>query len=90
MIIRIALLILLVFIAPVSVADEEQRPGNEVEPVTQAVPDQKLEDEAALNEDPEAQRRTRAEAATGAEDEWLEMYGSVRVHAINRFDIAKR
>ncbi|NNK37556.1 MAG: hypothetical protein HKP03_03690 [Xanthomonadales bacterium] len=46
-------------------------------------------DEAALNEDPEAQRRTRIEERPLLRALWpnLEYYGSVRLHLINNFDI---
>lgn len=44
--------------------------------------------EAALNEDPEAQRRTRIEEEPELRSLWpsIEFYGSVRLHAINNFD----
>jgi predicted porin len=45
-------------------------------------------EEAALNEDPEAQRRARIEEAPELRSAWpnFEFYGSVRLHAINNFD----
>jgi predicted porin len=45
-------------------------------------------DEAALNEDPEAGRRTRIEEEPRLRLKWptVEFYGSVRLHAINNFN----
>ena len=45
-------------------------------------------EEAALNEDPEAQRRARIEEDPELRSVWpdIEFYGSVRLHAINNFD----
>jgi len=45
-------------------------------------------EEAALNEDPEAQRRARIEEAPELRSLWpsIEFYGSVRLHAINNFN----
>jgi hypothetical protein len=46
------------------------------------------QEEAALNEDPEAQRRAQIEETPELRSMWpsLELYGSVRLHAINNFD----
>ena len=46
------------------------------------------EEEAALNEDPEAQRRSKIDDDPGLREIWpsFEFYGSLRVHAINHFD----
>ena len=46
------------------------------------------QEEAALNEDPEAQRRTQALDDPEKLDRWpnLQLYGSVRLHAINNFN----
>lgn len=46
-------------------------------------------EEAALNEDPEAQRRTKIEESPELRSVWpkFEFYGSVRLHAINNFNI---
>jgi len=45
-------------------------------------------EEAALNEDPEAQRRARIEEEPELRSLWpnIEFYGSVRLHAINNFN----
>lgn len=46
------------------------------------------QEEAALNEDPEAQRRARIQDEPELVDKWpsFEFYGSVRLHAIKPFD----
>jgi predicted porin len=46
------------------------------------------QEEAALNEDPEAQRRTKILEEPELADRWptFELYGSVRIHAINNFN----
>lgn len=60
---------------------------------SEEVVEERRKDEAALNEDPEAQRRAIAEASdTDVPNQRsvstsLEVYGSARIHAINRFDI---
>lgn len=55
----------------------------------QEAPDSARQDEAALNEDPEAQRRTQIEDRPILRALWpnLEWYGSVRLHLINAFNV---
>lgn len=45
--------------------------------------------EAALNEDPEAQRRAKIEDTPGSRSLWpkIEFYGSARLHVINNFNV---
>lgn len=47
------------------------------------------QEEAALNEDPEAQRRAEIEDTPGLRNLWpdFELYASVRLHAINNFNV---
>lgn len=47
------------------------------------------DDESQLNEDPEAQRRTRIEEEPELRSDWptFELYGSIRIHAINNFNV---
>jgi predicted porin len=47
------------------------------------------QEEAALNEDPEAQRRAKIEETPGLRNLWpnFELYASVRLHAINNFNV---
>jgi len=47
------------------------------------------QEEAALNEDPEAQRRSKIEESPEMRSTWpnIEFYGSVRLHVINNFNI---
>ncbi len=49
-------------------------------------------DEAALNEDPEERRRSKIEDEEELRWTWprLELYGSVRVHAIDAFDVTEK
>jgi len=46
------------------------------------------EAEAALNEDPEAQMRSKLQEEPGLRDTWpkIDFYGSLRLHAINHYD----
>lgn len=65
-----------------------------IDDTPESVIDNRRTDEAALNEDPEAQRRTRQQVS-GEEDEpdaqwrqWeFDFYGSARVHLVRTFDI---
>jgi predicted porin len=55
----------------------------------EAAEDSAAEDEASLNEDPEAQRRAKIEETPELRSQWpsFELYGSLRLHAINHFDV---
>lgn len=76
-------------------AAEEERvnPLEELPPEERQAVEERRRDEAALNEDPEAQRRTLAQipdsevAEEREEKTSLELYGSARVHAINTYDV---
>lgn len=62
--------------------------------VAQPEPDQRSdarEGEAALNEDPEAQRRTQVQEQPELFDLWpsLQFYGSARLHVINNLDLER-
>jgi len=56
----------------------------------ETIPDAR-EAEAALNEDPEAQRRTQVQEQPELFDAWpsFQLYGSVRLHVINNLDVER-
>jgi outer membrane protein N len=68
-------------------AEQEQR-QEQVEELMEQADSTARGEEAALNEDPEAQRRARIEEAPELRSLWpnIEFYSSVRLHAINNFD----
>jgi len=65
------------------VAEQEKAPETEQEKEANA-----RQEEAALNEDPEAQLRSRVQEDPDYMDRWpsIHLYGSVRLHAINNFN----
>ena len=72
---------------PVAGLSEEQQDVLEEE-ITEATDSTARGAEAALNEDPEAQRRAQLEEAPILRSLWksIHVYGSVRLHAINNFN----
>lgn len=82
------------FLSQVALADDESVTGlEELPPEKLEVVEERRIDEAALNEDPEEQRRALAQLPdTEVAEETeattsFELYGSARVHAINTYDI---
>ena len=65
------------------VAEQEKAPETGQEKEANA-----RQEEAALNEDPEAQLRSRVQEDPDYMDKWpsIHLYGSVRLHAINNFN----
>jgi len=69
-------------------AELESREEDESDPASEDEDATAREEEAALNEDPEAQRRARIEETPDLRVTWpkIELYGSLRLHAINHFN----
>lgn len=89
---RLLLLAALIACFSADAIHAQDEPAEEDAPATleakEAAGDQTAREEAALNEDPEAQRRSRIEEFPILRSLWpdFEFYGSVRLHAINNFN----